>query len=57
MINKQLFQFPINYGNTWMMGKIAFGWEAHKKVHLLRSANFGARADSSRFLTDNPPIC
>jgi len=32
MINKQMLQFPINYGNTWGMKKIAFGWGAHETV-------------------------
>jgi alcohol dehydrogenase class IV len=32
VINKNMLQFPINYGNTWAMGKIAFGWGAHETV-------------------------
>jgi len=32
MINKQITQFPINYANTFVMGKIAFGWGAHETV-------------------------
>jgi alcohol dehydrogenase class IV len=32
MINKQMLQFPINYANTWMIGKVAFGWGSHETV-------------------------
>ena len=32
MINKQMLQFPLNYANTWAMGKIAFGWGSHETV-------------------------
>ena len=32
MINKQISQFPINYVNPFVIGKIAFGWGAHETV-------------------------
>ncbi len=32
MINKQISQFPINYINPFVIGKIAFGWGAHETV-------------------------
>jgi alcohol dehydrogenase class IV len=32
VINKQMLQFPISYGNTWAMGKVAFGWGSHETV-------------------------
>jgi formaldehyde dismutase / methanol dehydrogenase len=32
LINKQMLQFPINYANSFIMGRIAFGWGAHQTV-------------------------